>query len=193
MDALETCEYNIPDYNYRAGNSDCDIRLLYIGHLDQGRNILFILETMKVIRDKGYRVGLNLVGTGETEYTQKCWKYALSKGIAANINYAERMEQKYLSRLYQTADFFLLPTRYDIFGMVLLEAMYYGLAVLTTENGGSTMMIRDGENGYRLMLNAGKWAKMIIGLYENVANHFTWDVLAPRFMEEYMQVLGTDI
>ena len=81
------------------------------------------------------------------------------------IRYAERMEQKYLSGLYQASDFFLLPTRYDIFGMVLLEAMYYGLAVLTTHNGGSTMMIRDGENGFCLQLDAVIWARLIVRLH----------------------------
>lgn len=75
--------------------------------------------------------------------------------------------------------------------MVLLEAMYYGLAVLTTDNGGSTMMIQDGVNGYRLKLDVHRWAWRIVRLYgdreqlehmkrcahETVADRYTWDVL----------------
>lgn len=203
MDALETCGEEIPEYIREAGRKGTAIRLLYIGHLDPGRNILFILETMKAILDMGQEAVLNLVGTGKPEYTKTCWSYAQREGLMPYIRYAERMEQKYLSGLYQASDFFLLPTRYDIFGMVLLEAMYYGLAVLTTHNGGSTMMIRDGENGFCLQLDAVIWARLIVRLHgdrarmeqigrsahRTVAEGYTWDVLAPRFLAQYRQVL----
>lgn len=49
--------------------------------------------------------------------------------------------------VYQQADFFLLPTEYEIFGMVLLEAMFFRRVVLTTPNGGADMLLRSGENG----------------------------------------------
>ena len=68
------------------------------------------------------------------------------------------MEQKYLSDVYNLADFFLLPTKYEIFGMVLLEAMYYKTVVLTTDNGGSSTLIDNGRNGYILQdENASKF------------------------------------
>lgn len=202
-DALETCEEEFPDYICDAENSESVIRLLYIGHLDPGRNILFILETLKAVRDKGHAVVLNLVGTGEKEYTEKCRNYIKANKLDRNIHYVKMLEQKYLSRLYQRSDFFLLPTRYDIFGMVLLEAMYYGLAVLTTVNGGSGMMIEHGRNGFCLMLDAGEWAKRIIMLHSDkkmlrrikqsarktVAGQFTWDALVPLFLEQYERVL----
>lgn len=205
-DALENCGEDVPEYIREAEKREKAIRLLYIGHLDPGRNILFILETMKAIRDMGQDVILNLVGTGEHGYTEKCWKYAQAKGLMPYIHYAEKMEQKYLSGLYRASDFFLLPTRYDIFGMVLLEAMYYGLAVLTTDNGGSTMMIQDGVNGCRLELDASRWAGIIVRLHgereqlehmkrcahETVADRYTWDVLAPRFLAQYRQILDGD-
>lgn len=48
--------------------------------------------------------------------------------------------------VYQSCDAFSLPTRYEIFGMVLLEAMYYGLPTFTTYNGGSSTLMNQ-ENG----------------------------------------------
>lgn len=190
-DALEASGEDVPEYIREAERKETVIRLLYIGHLDPGRNILFILETMKAIRDMGQDVILNLVGTGEHRYTKLCREFAEEKGLMPYIHYTEKMEQKYLSGIYRSSDFFLLPTRYDIFGMVLLEAMYYGLAVLTTDNGGSTMMIQDGVNGYRLKLDVHRWAWRIVRLYgdreqlehmkrcahETVADRYTWDVL----------------
>lgn len=46
--------------------------------------------------------------------------------------------------------------------MVLFEVMYYGLAVLTTENGESDMLIKSEENGCALPLNVKIWADRIV-------------------------------
>lgn len=103
-----------------------------------------------------------MIGTGDKDYTEKCWKHATELGIRENIVYQEKMEQKYLSDVYNLADFFLLPTKYEIFGMVLLEAMYYKTVVLTTDNGGSSTLIDNGRNGYILQdENASKWANVV--------------------------------
>ena len=58
-DALEASGEDVPEYIREAERKETVIRLLYIGHLDPGRNILFILETMKAIRDMGQDVILN--------------------------------------------------------------------------------------------------------------------------------------
>ena len=112
--------------------------------------------------------------------------HAASLGIQDDIVYQERMEQKYLSGVYRLADFFLLPTEYEIFGMVLLEAMYYKTVVLTTNNGGSSTLIENSRNGYILEnKKASEWAKIVsetpieeINAMKNAAhdtidNHYT--------------------
>ena len=81
------------------------------------------------------------------------------------------MEQKYLAGVYGLADIFLLPTEYEIFGMVLLEAMYYHSVVLTTLNGGSSTLIDNGKNGFVLTLNnANDWADCI----EKSGDEYLW-------------------
>lgn len=73
-----------------------------------------------------------------------------------------RIEQRYLSRVYQACTAFLFPSTYEIFGMVLMEAMYFGLPVISCENGGSTMLIKNGINGFvQNELNAEKWAEKL--------------------------------
>ena len=47
-------------------------------------------------------------------------------------------------------DVFVLPTAYDAFANVCLEAMACGLPVITTAANGAAELIRDGENGYVL-------------------------------------------
>jgi len=52
--------------------------------------------------------------------------------------------------LYREADIFVLPTRAETYGLVILEAMAMGLPVLTTRVGGTGELIIDGENGYTI-------------------------------------------
>lgn len=54
-----------------------------------------------------------------------------------------------LKQYYQAADLFVLPTREDIWGLVVNEAMANGLPVITTDRCGAGLeLIKDGENGY---------------------------------------------
>jgi glycosyltransferase involved in cell wall biosynthesis len=55
-----------------------------------------------------------------------------------------------LSKLYATADLFVMLTRYDCFGIVFLEAMAYGLPCIGRDVCAMPEFIRSGENGERL-------------------------------------------
>lgn len=75
------------------------------------------------------------------------------------------MQQEELSNIYKISDIFLLPTEYEIFGMVLLEAMYFGLPVITTYNGGSSTIIENGKNGFICSkLDKAEWKEIVCDL-----------------------------
>ena len=181
---------------------DKKVKLLYIGRFEERRNIPFIFDIFAEILKKSVNATLYMIGTGDKDYTEKCWKYATELGIRENIVYQEKMEQKYLSGVYNLADFFLLPTEYEIFGMVLLEAMYYKTVVLTTDNGGSSTLIDNGRNGYILKdKKASEWANVVSGItsekmiavkeaaHNTIADQYTWDKLVDSFVESY-KILG---
>lgn len=185
-------------------SQDQNLKLLYIGRFERRRNIHFIFDIFSQVRKKKINATLYMIGTGDKDYIEDCWKYAESKNIKNHIVYQERMEQKYLAGIYSLADFFLLPTEYEIFGMVLLEAMYYRSVVLTTSNGGSSTLIDNGVNGFVFNLNDSReWADCIEKISKdknamtnicNLASQkiqdcFTWDSLAERFIEQYNKVL----
>lgn len=185
-------------------NQDKNLKLLYIGRFEKRRNIHFILDVFSDVINKGIDATLYMIGTGDKDYIDDCWNYAENKNIKRRIVYQEKMEQKYLAGVYNLADIFLLPTEYEIFGMVLLEAMYYHSVVLTTLNGGSSTLIDNGKNGFILTLdNPNEWADCIerISRDKNAAINicdlasykiregFTWDKLADRFIEQYNRVI----
>ena len=179
--------------------------LLYIGRLEERRNILFLLDVFHKVVEKNSDTRLILIGKGDKDYTDACWEKADQLNLRDKIVYSPQLEQKYIREIYRCCDLFLLPTRYEIFGMVLLEAMYFGMPVLTTFNGGSSTLINDDVNGFVLdEMNVDRWADRICSLLEQpehleevsrqasetVADNYTWDALAPRFLELYGKRLG---
>ncbi len=75
-------------------------------------------------------------------------------------------DRRRMHELYLNADFFLLPTRADTFGIVFCEAMAYGLPVITTRTGGVPAVVNDGVTGLVLDVDAppDQFAAAIVGL-----------------------------
>lgn len=75
---------------------------------------------------------------------------ALAKrlGVAERVHFIGRRTDAW--RFFQAADIFLLPTRVDMWGMTVAEAMATAIPAVTTTGAGSADVITDGENGFVL-------------------------------------------
>lgn len=90
-------------------------------------------------------VGIYLVGGEATpEYV------ALREELGlANVHFVGFKPKTALAEYYKAADAFVLPTREDIWGLVINEAMAYGLPVVTTDRCVAGMeLVENGVNGY---------------------------------------------
>ena len=187
---------------YQAMKEQSDgLKLLYIGRFEERRDIPFIIDVFKKILERNIDARLYMIGTGEPDYLKMSFGYMEQAGVRDKFIWQERMEQKFLSVIYMQADFFLLPTEYEIFGMVLLEAMYYGAVVLTTRNGGSSTLIKNGVNGFIIRKDVDKWSDCIsridsdkrkrISNYasQTISENYTWNSLANTFIAQYMNRL----
>lgn len=182
------------------------IKLLYIGKIEPRRNITFIYDVIKELRNYGYDIKLIMIGDGDKNYIDKCNLYSKKLNIEDAIYRFPAIKQEQLSEVYKKADFFLLPTHYEIFGMVLIEAMYYGLPVITTENGGSDILIDNNKNSIILELDKKMWCKKIINLIENkkhyiemseraknnIKENFTWDSISISMINVYKELLKNE-
>ncbi|WP_066717460.1 glycosyltransferase family 4 protein [Clostridium sp. Marseille-P299] len=175
---------------------------LYIGVLEERRNILFMLDCMKELKRIAPYYKLLIIGKGSDEYERKCQEYIVNKGLEKNVLLIKKVEQAYLKCVYNRADFFLFPTQYEIYGMVLLEAMYFGLPVFTTYNGGSSTMITDSNGIILKNEDALIWAKKINLIINNaekrrnismeahrtIEKNFTWEVMTKHIIEVLKQM-----
>ena len=178
--------------------------LLYIGRLEPRRRSLFLLETFRKVLDAEPQAKLVIVGDGGEAYKARFRERMQELELTEHILWLERLEQKYISCLYEQAKVFLLPTEFEIFGMVLLEAMYFSSVAVTTYNGGSVTLIEDGKNGVCLHgFDAEDWAARILELlndeerrlemgraaHQTVADGFLWDVVSERYLCCYRKKL----
>lgn len=179
-------------------------RLLYIGKLEERRNIFFLLNVFRKLRQKFPQTEFLVIGDGNQDYKQRFLAETEKEREQGCVQYRERIGQKELANVYQNADVFLLASHYEIFGMVLLEAMYFGLPVISTRNGGSVTLIEQEENGYImddvdentwtqtiewLILHPKKRMQMGVRGQQLVKSRYLWDSLADRFVDAYWKVL----
>lgn len=182
------------------------LRLLYIGRIEPRRDPFFLLDVLAAVRRADPDTCLYIIGDGDEAYVQQVKKVLKEKGLEDCVFWQKKAPQYQMKGVYQSADIFLLPTEYEIFGMVLLEAMFFRRVVLTTPNGGADMLLSNGENGLVLekddparwahavldtMSDSVKKAKMEQAAYETVVHENTWDALAERFLKVYEERPGT--
>lgn len=142
------------------------INILYVGVIEDRRNITFLIEIINKIKKLNIPVCCTIVGEGNSEYKQKCLELVSLYGLEKEILFYGKVAQRDLPQMYFQNEFFILPTKYEIYGMVILEALLFGRIVLTTYNGGSDMLIENGVNGYILSLdNIDDWLKTILNVY----------------------------
>lgn len=100
---------------------------------------------MHAARELDKDTGIYIVGGEATdEYRQLREELGVS-----NVHFLGFQPKERLARFYKAADLFVLPTREDIWGLVINEALAYGLPTITTDRCVAGLeLIEDGVNGY---------------------------------------------
>ncbi len=180
--------------------------LLYVGILEERRGIYFLLELFENICDDRTDVYFLIVGSSRnSKYQERFENNLRAKSDLNRVRYIPGIPQDEISSIYEIADLFLLHSDYEIYGMVILEAMFFGLPILTTLTAGSDQLVIDGKTGFILPPNdLDNWKAKLLELIDNpeyledisvkaesnIKNNYTWSKAVDRFYEVYMQVLN---
>jgi len=155
-------------------------RILFVGQPGQRKGVSYLLDACDALDMRGAQ--LRICGRGLDPDP------ALLEGsrnwlvIRRNLNDAE------LAREFQNADVFVLPSLVEGFGLALIEAMSFGVPVITTPNGGGPDLIQHGRNGFIVPIrDSTSLAEILSVLREDpklcqqigsaaigTARHFTW-------------------
>lgn len=175
-------------------------KILYVGKIEERRNVYFLIDVFRELHKKDSNIILTIIGNGEKKYKGRFLKDIKLELEAKSIIYKESVTQKELVKYYEESSLFLFASNYEIFGMVLLEAMFFGVPVISSINGGSTTIIENGYNGYIIdKCDKGKWVECIVKIIndndklknlsihasETIRQQYTWSVMADKFLEAY--------
>lgn len=126
--------------------------LLYVGRLSREKNVEYLLKIMEVMRKKGWRTRLLIVGEGGL-------RAHLDKGIKKLKMEREVVMTGYLGGeellcAYLSGDVFLLPSFNELQSIATIEAMAMKCALLIgrNEENAAQELVKEGINGYLFRL-----------------------------------------
>ncbi len=172
--------------------------LLYVGTLESRRNPLFLLDVMERLPDNYL-----LMIAGDGILKEKLKRDIQEKDLEQKCVILGKLRQEELPALYKASDLFLLASDYEIYGMVILEAMYFGTPVISTLTAGAEVLITSGEDGVIIPnKKADTWSHVISELCNDtikltamssraskkITDELVWDKASERFIELYNNI-----
>ncbi|WP_257666459.1 glycosyltransferase family 4 protein [Parapedobacter tibetensis] len=104
--------------------------ILNVGTIEERKNVLSVVKAIKHLSD----TCLVIVGK-ETEYAKEVRTYIRHNGLQKNVLFAKGLSIRELAIVYQLAKLFIYPSRFEGFGIPIIEALHSGVPVITTNTG----------------------------------------------------------
>ncbi|NLX67265.1 MAG: glycosyltransferase family 4 protein [Bacteroidales bacterium] len=151
---LYYCPNGIKDYQPTAAlltlSEDRPFTILFLSNLIEEKGVFVLVEACSILRDKGCEFRCNYVG-GEGDVSEKQFNaFIEKKGLTEQVKYLGKRYGRLKEISFEQSDLFVLPSRYDCFPLVVLEAMQHGLPVITAYEGGMPDMVDEGSSGFLL-------------------------------------------
>ena len=104
-----------------------ELKYIYVGRLVDAKNVSLLIDEFN--RNKK---ALTIVGQGPLEKE-------LKRKAGNNIHFIGFVENDKLGAIYEEHDIFILPSKYEPWGLVVEEALYWGLPVIVSNKVGSSI------------------------------------------------------
>jgi D-inositol-3-phosphate glycosyltransferase len=158
---VDVCHfYPIPadEAKLYVGLKPDDRMVLYVGRIEPLKGVDTLIEAMHCLRWKEVEpVHLAIIGgepsaspremSGEMARLQKLCDDLC---VGQTVVFLGKRDQDKLPYYYSAAELVVMPSHYESFGMVALEAMACGTPVIASEVGGLAYLVRDGETGFTI-------------------------------------------
>lgn len=175
------------------GNKKSETVFLYVGRITENKGIRELVESFERISKSINTVKLVIIGPLQDiklkSIIKKYW-----------VGFKSRSE---LQNYYVNADVFCLPSYNEPFGIVILEALFFDLPIITTDNGGiKDFITKDNvsfippkninalESSMRMMLDKNIRLRKGSGGRNLVITNFTWEKICNLYLLLYKEMLN---
>jgi D-inositol-3-phosphate glycosyltransferase len=187
--------------------------ILFVGRIEPLKGVDTLIRAMSCLKlmDNNRPVDLAIIGgepdvspeqrTSEMARLQKlCDELAMGRTVI----FLGKRGQDTLPYYYSAAEVLVMPSHYESFGMVALEAMACGTPVIASEVGGLGFLVQNGKTGYTIpngdpevlcdklstLLNDPSLRETMGGRAAEYAQSYTWDKIAAQIVKVYQALLN---
>ncbi len=162
--------------------------LLYVGRLGARKGLDLALRALAEVNDED--VELLIAGTGRHEETLR--ELARELEIADQVQFLGYVPNENLPVLYSSSDIFLLPSEYEGFGLVLLEAMACGTPVIGVDAGGIPTVVPENDAGQLVSRRVSDVVSAIDHIRSNKNTGADIEEAARTYAQEYTWAESTE-
>lgn len=165
---------------YKLGQGQA---ILFVGRLSKEKGLPLLLQVMALVVERLPKAKLLLVGDGPQKEELK--RLAKRLGIEENVFFTGFMaREKILSEgLYSACDLFLTVSKFETFGLTVLEAMGSGLPIVTVESQGASELVEG--NGFVCSDDKIDIAENVIKILTDVEMARRFGQISLRIRENY--------
>lgn len=126
------------------------INILFIGYCGRIKGLQYLVEAMMVLKRQGINnYYLHIVGDTKKDqmYFSEIQKFIYENSLNDRIKFYGPMYENNLDRVWGKANIFILPSLWESYGLVIVEAMSRGIPVIATNVGAIPELVTDGISG----------------------------------------------
>jgi D-inositol-3-phosphate glycosyltransferase len=194
------------------GVPPCDKTLLFVGRIEPLKGVDTLIQAICLMQDKRVYVCLVVIGgdvdsdtDSPNDEMERLKTMREQAGLQDLVTFLGKRSQDTLPYYYSAAEAVVVPSHYESFGMVALEAMACGTPVVASQVGGLAFLVRDGVTGYTVPVDEPQaLADRLTALVQDSAlrhklgeqalqeaRQYAWENIAARMIELYQQVLDS--
>ena len=145
------CVTNFVDTDYFSPSSSCrgpeTLRILCVARISPEKNVLRFIQTVEMLRGKGYDLRVDWFGHADNEsYYKQCLDLCQCYNLQNIFSFNEASVQ--ILEEYHKADVLCLPSLYEGCSNVICEAMSCGLPIVCSDVGDNGWFVKEGVNGF---------------------------------------------
>jgi len=188
-----------------------DRMVLFVGRIEPLKGVDTLIQAMSCLQWKEERpVHLAIIGGDPAASPEemsaemaRLQKLCDDLAVGQTVVFLGKRDQDKLPYYYSAAELVVMPSHYESFGMVALEAMACGTPVIASEVGGLAYLVRDGETGFTIpdqepetLCEKISWLLNDHHLHETMsrravqyAQDYAWEKIAKQIVDVYKSLL----